>query len=542
MPMSINHSPAPAMSLHPLAAVRRLGLLLVLPGAVPAQDFAIDSPSFLSCRGSSADGPFAVQGQLSALPAQPLAGETYALTGTLMTLLPTDRVPAVARVKNGGFEDLAGVFAPDAEGAQVLAPNAPGENLLPYGDAEGLEGANDTTSIPIPGWTLQGPLLVVPWDLPDGWPLRTDPGPPEGGVNLFAGGPDDGLGRNVNTATTRITLPADAELIDAGQASFELSGWFGGFQGQADTAALRATFLDVAGEPVESVLIGAPTAEKRQNRTALVFDRLTQRVPSGARQVEVVLEMRRQANLGWNDGYADNLRFALQGTPTQSLAGWNVVGGEVRWWSNLNTVGARSPYGEMFVDLTGARNAPPYGGVAQSIPTEPQQTYELRFALGTYQDLPAFRGPVSVAVGAGAVTNTFTFTPEVSSQGNQWRTFAMPFTATDTTTPISILGLQSGGGAYLGLDQVAVVPTETIDRPPLGISLPFGSSDARELELRFPSEPGQLYRIQRADNPAGETWQDVGGTERAGDGGDTVLRLEIPSGTGAQFYRLRIGR
>lgn len=534
-------------SVHPAhAAIRspwtwRFGLFFALPWSGLAQEFAIGSPSVLTCRGSSADATFAIQGQLSALPTERLVGEAYTIIGTLQNLVPGNRAPATERVNNGGFEDFFGIFAPAADGTQTLGPNAPGENLLPYGDAEGLGDGTSILSIPIPGWTLEGPLSVVPWDSPDGWPLRSDPGPAERGVNFFAGGPDDGLVRNLTTATTRITLPADAGLLDAGQVTFEMSGWFGGFQGQADTAALRATFLDAAGESLESLLIGAPTPEQRQNRTALIYDSLARSVPAGARQAEVVLEMRRQANLGWNDGYADNLRFALRGPSEKTLPGWDVVGEDVQWWSNLNPVGPRSPSGTLFVDLTGSRSTPPYGGVAQSIPTDPGQTYELRFALGTYEDLPAFRGPVGVTVSAGPVTKSFTFAPEVASQGSQWRTFAMPFTATDTTTRISLVGLQSDGGAFIGLDQVAVVPTEQVENPLLTIALPSLSPGASELELRFPSSSGQLYRIQRADALAGAPWEDVSGTERVGDGREAALHLQIASSVGARFYRVRVG-
>jgi hypothetical protein len=44
------------------------------------------------------------------------------------------------------------------------------------------------------------------------------------------------------------------------------------------------------------------------------------------------------------------------------LPGWSLLGDEILWCSNTNALGLRSPYGEWFLDLTGTRETPPYGG------------------------------------------------------------------------------------------------------------------------------------------------------------------------------------
>lgn len=516
---------------------RRLLPALMMTGSGLAQEYAIESIGFLPIHEPSASAEFTVQGNLVPLSGGALRGEVFALEGTFQTVVVVGSVGPTEMVAHGGFEDPSGKFTPDAEGTQVLGRLPTDINLLPYGDAEGLVGGDGTVAVEIPGWTLSGPLTVTPWNLPDGWPLNTDPGPPDRGVNFFSGGPDG----DSNTATTRVALPAAGAAIDAGLVPIELSGWFGGFQGQADTASLLATFLDAAGVEIESFTIGAPTPEQRLNRTGMVFDSATRVVPAGTREVEVVLEMRRQARLGWNDGYADNLRLVLRDSPTGILPGWGLLGDDVLWCSNTNTLGLRSPYGEWFLDLTGTRDTPPYGGVTQTIATTPQKSYDLRLALGTHQDLPAFRGPVTVEVSAGSVTNTFTLAPDAASLGNVWQTFSMPFTASTPSTIISIRGIDSAGGAYIGLDQVAVVPAGDIAPPPLSIATPSGQVNPGELELRFPSLPGRLYRVQRVDDLTQAGWEDLSGTERVGDGGPVSIRVLIPPGAGAQFYRLKVG-
>ncbi len=515
----------------------RLLPALMMTGSGLAQEYAIESIGFLPIHEPSASGEFTVQGNLVPLSGDALRGEAFALEGTFQTLV-VGPVGPTESVFNGGFEDSAGMFTPDADGTQVLAIPPTGINLLPFGDAEGLVGGDGTVAVEIPGWTLSGPLTVTRWNLPDGWPLNTDPGPPDRGVNFFSGGPDGDL----NTATTRIVLPVAVAAIDAGLVPIEMSGWFGGYLGQADTASMQATFLDASGAVIETFAMGAPTPGQRLNQTGMVFDSATRVVPAGAREVEVVLEMRRQGRFGWNDGYADNLRLVLGDFTTVILPGWSLLGDEVLWCSNTNALGLRSPYGELFLDLTGTRDTPPYGGVTQTIATTPQQSYELRFALGTHQDLAAFRGPITVEVSAGSVTNTFTLAPDATSEGNVWQTFSMPFTASASSTVLSIRGIDSAGGAYIGLDQVAVVPAGDIEPPPLSITLPAGPFNVVEVQLRFPSVSGLRYRLQRVNALTQAAWEDLSGTERVGDGAQVSLSVPIPPGVGAQFYRLKVDR
>src|SRR6266496_4446136 len=65
-----------------------------------------------------------------------------------------------------------------------------GVNVILNGDAEAGPGApNDSEMVPAPGWTSAGNFTVVAWGGAGGLPTVTDPGPPDRGLNLFAGGP-----------------------------------------------------------------------------------------------------------------------------------------------------------------------------------------------------------------------------------------------------------------------------------------------------------------------------------------------------------------
>lgn len=261
-------------SIKPLAA-----LLLACPASASlAVEFAIQPLGYSRFGVPSTDGVFSITGGLE--PVRPV------------------------EMTSGGFS-ISGAFRSSIADANLTVPEV---NLLPFGDAEGLEDADGSTSIVPPGWSVEGYLIAARWGTPGGWPTLTDAGPTDRGQNFFSGGPDNA----VTTATIHIDLPSSPARIDSGQVLAELSGWFGGFQGQNDMASLTATFLDPQDSELQAVRVGGITADQRQGRTGLLRDSAIVTVPNGARRVKVVLEMRRSANIGFNDGYADNLRFIIR--------------------------------------------------------------------------------------------------------------------------------------------------------------------------------------------------------------------------------------
>ena len=143
------------------------------------------------------------------------------------------------------------------------------------------------------------------------------------------------------------------------------------------------------------------------------------------------------------------------------MTGWTVVNDSLAWGTLPNAAAGVNPVtpfdGSFFLDLQGDGDFnPPYGGVAQTLTTVAGQQYEFTFNLGTEQDAasPATHGPISVQAAAGSVSLPFTFNP--GGTGTQWGQFGFDFTASSSSTLISIIGTTTAGGAYIGLDLVSV--------------------------------------------------------------------------------------
>jgi hypothetical protein len=140
-----------------------------------------------------------------------------------------------------------------------------------------------------------------------------------------------------------------------------------------------------------------------------------------------------------------------------AIADWTVFGGPandgVAWLPNSNGYGPTTPFGSYFLDLTGYFDHPPYFGVEQTISTVVGQNYSLTFDLGVDQSSGIYNGPIGVTASAGSTSHVFNnYNPE--GEGSQWGAFILSFTATSTSTLISIQGEQ--GDQYIGLDNVAV--------------------------------------------------------------------------------------
>jgi hypothetical protein len=185
-----------------------------------------------------------------------------------------------------------------------------------------------------------------------------------------------------------------------------------------------------------------------------------------------------QANLVQNSGFETLAPTALgnsQFNGSTAIPSWTVVASgnsqDVVLLANGNQYGVSTPYGTQFIDLTGLRDTTPYAGLTQSIPTVTGTNYLLTLSLGADQANGSFQGPVSVSASAGSTSQTFTFTPVAGSTGNVWPAFMMNFTASGTSTPLTITGASSGGGEYIGLDNVSVVAPEPSQTAALGLGV-----------------------------------------------------------------------
>jgi hypothetical protein len=178
-----------------------------------------------------------------------------------------------------------------------------GVNLILNGNAEAGGNSSVGNPVPVPNWVTSSAFTVIPYGAPSGYPLSTDPGPPDRAVQFFAGG----NGANVSTATQNIDLSANAADINAGNVIFELSGYFGGFSSDNDNARLSATFFN-GNTSLGIVTVGHVTAKDRINATGLLLRRGSGIVPVNSTRVVITQTMTRISGNS-NDGYADSLQF-----------------------------------------------------------------------------------------------------------------------------------------------------------------------------------------------------------------------------------------
>ena len=153
--------------------------------------------------------------------------------------------------------------------------------------------------------------------------------------------------------------------------------------------------------------------------------------------------------------------FQILPLGSTAIGGWTVINDSLAWGTVPNSAASVNPItpfdGTFFLDLQGdGIFRRPYGGVMQTLTTVSGQQYHLAFNLGTEQSpaSPATHGPISVVATAGSTSLPFTFNP--GGTGTQWGEFGFDFTASSSSTPISIVGTTTAGGAYIGLDLVSV--------------------------------------------------------------------------------------
>ena len=169
---------------------------------------------------------------------------------------------------------------------------------------------NSGAVVPVPGWTPSGDFTAVTYGATEGsFPSTTDPGPLNRGANFFAGGPNAAT----STGVQIVTLP----LIPAGS-TYEVCGWFGGFEGQNDAAVLQGSIQDVDGVELSEFTIGGFSAADRGDMTALLFDEGSGPMPTLAKKVVLTIMMSRTDGT-YNDGYADSLDFSIGVPPIITL-------------------------------------------------------------------------------------------------------------------------------------------------------------------------------------------------------------------------------
>ncbi|THD63455.1 PEPxxWA-CTERM sorting domain-containing protein [Phenylobacterium sp.] len=155
------------------------------------------------------------------------------------------------------------------------------------------------------------------------------------------------------------------------------------------------------------------------------------------------------------------------------ITGWTVInndgsttdnGHNIIWIGN-GAYGLYTPFGNDFLDLTGTTDQTPFSGVSQTLTTVSGQSYALTFDLGAQGSSGIFGGPISATASAGSTSDTFSFdgASGTNANGTFWTPETLNFTATSTSTVISIVG--NTGQEFIGLDNVSVATAGGVPEP-----------------------------------------------------------------------------
>jgi hypothetical protein len=155
-----------------------------------------------------------------------------------------------------------------------------GTNLIVDGDAEASVGLRDTISA-VSGWMGVGTLTSIPYGTA-GFPTSTDLGPANRGNNFFGGGSS-----TLTNPYQSIDISAGAGVIDAGNARYNLSGFFGGKTDQQDFAGLSMILYSQFGAETGRSSLGYFTAADRGNNTGLLEASSSDLIPVGTRRITV---------------------------------------------------------------------------------------------------------------------------------------------------------------------------------------------------------------------------------------------------------------
>jgi hypothetical protein len=159
------------------------------------------------------------------------------------------------------------------------------------------------------------------------------------------------------------------------------------------------------------------------------------------------------------------------------IPGWTTTNDSpTAWIENGNPYGISASNGSFFLDLTGYQNSAPYGGVTQSVTgLMAGMSSALTFDLGYGGNSTLFAGPVTVRVNAGSSSGTFT-----SGSGTPnpavWDGETFDFTATSATEALTIIGLSTAGGDYIGIDNADLELATVAPAPEPATIVLFGTS------------------------------------------------------------------
>lgn len=198
-------------------------------------------------------------------------------------------------------------------GADVLHAGAASAAAVPPNLIKdpGAEQATPSgwSQVPVPWWRVDSgtEFTAIAYGTSGGFPTNSSPGPADRGRSFFSGGTSG----TYSGATQAISLKDYLPMIQAGNASFSMTGWFGGYSAQGDLAYLDVYWKDANGGVLGAGRVGPVTESQRGGVTGLVRRTTSGIIPRKAVKASVHLHMVRSDGT-YNDGYADNLSLTIQ--------------------------------------------------------------------------------------------------------------------------------------------------------------------------------------------------------------------------------------
>ena len=190
------------------------------------------------------------------------------------------------------------------------------QELLVNRGAEDAAGATDGSVVPVPGWTMAGGATALEYDSVQA-PASSDPGPPDRGSNLFAGGPQsDPNDQHTTTASQVIDVSALSSFIDAGAAEADVSGYLGGLGAMfEDSAKYSISFRGAGGSTLSGGTQFGPVTQSTLI-AAGAFPGLmpvsgTTPLPEGTRSIVATLTFHHAGGDSFANGYADELSLVV---------------------------------------------------------------------------------------------------------------------------------------------------------------------------------------------------------------------------------------
>lgn len=202
-----------------------------------------------------------------------------------------------------GAHDALAVYAPTPLLGVNLVRNG-GESGRELGLAGSVANPPDVDLFQAPYWAQTGRMVQILYGAPGGYPTPGN-APPGSGHKFFAGGEDAFV-----IGKQSFDISAIAAQIDAGTLPFRVSGAFGGYQTNDDSARLEARFSNASGGFISQFTLGGFSAADRGNQTRLIRAERSGNVPIGTRFIELTLYFERFDGLA-NDGYADAISVVL---------------------------------------------------------------------------------------------------------------------------------------------------------------------------------------------------------------------------------------